>query len=82
MLFQVYADKKRIGENCIWKCQKTIFFKRQSCFRASPFTKQFGWSVYRDKIGKGAIYGKETEKHLHFIGDIIKKIKAMQTSKK
>ncbi len=83
IFFQVYVDRNDLTESEYENARQQFFSKGQPCFRASPLTKQFGWGVHSDKNGKVAIYGMETNKYQHFIEDPkIKKVKAMQTSKK
>ncbi len=83
ILFQVFADRNDLTDSEYKFAREHFFAKGQPCLRASPLTKQFGWGVHCDKKGKVALYGMETEKYQNFIAEpIIKKVKAMRTSKK
>ena len=63
ILFQVYFDRNDLTKNEYKNAKQQFFSKGQPCFRASPLTKQLGWGVHRDKNGKVALYGIETEKY-------------------
>jgi hypothetical protein len=83
IFFQVYADRNDLTK-AEYKAARAVFFsKGQPCFRASPLTKRYGFGIHSNKDGKVALVGLETKEYEHFVKDkMIKKVKAMRTSKK
>lgn len=83
VLFKVYALKNDLTESELEDSLRAFFSKGQPCFRASPLTKRYGFGLFSDKEGKIAIYGAETKEYETFSkNDLIKKVKAMRSTKK
>ena len=82
-LFSVFAVRKEITESEWEEQQQNFFSKGQTCFRASPLTKSYGWGIHSNEEGKLALYGMETAEYLKLLGDeSTKKLKAMRSKKK
>lgn len=83
VLFKIYAIKNDLTESELEDSRRAFFSKGQPCFRASPLTKRYGFGLFSDKEGKIAIYGAETREYGTFLkNDLIKKVKAMRSTKK
>ncbi len=81
VLFTVWATRKGLEPNA--DVRSEFFSKGQACFRASPLTKQFGWSVHSDAEGKIALVEPGSSEHSRLLSDAsIKKIRAMRNSRK
>lgn len=82
IFFQVFADRNDLTEAEYKRAREQFFSKGQSCFRASPLTKTYGFGIHNDSNGKIALYGMETKEYQQFLADTkIKKVKAMKSSK-
>lgn len=82
VLFHVFAHKNDLTESELEKGKEVFFSKGQPCFRASPLTKRYGWSVHNDKEGKIALFSVESAEYQNFIKkDDLKVVKAMKSSK-
>ncbi|MBF6609694.1 MAG: hypothetical protein ITF99_00925 [Chryseobacterium sp.] len=83
ILFQVYADRNEVDKGDYTEVRKVFFSKGQSCFRASPLTKNYGFGIHSDSNGKIALYGMETKEYQKFMADSnVKKVKAMRSQTK
>lgn len=82
VFFQVFANRKDLTKDEYEQARKQFFSKGQSCFRASPLTKTYGFGVHSDNKGKIALFGMETPEYQKLLTDTnIKKVKAMKSSK-
>jgi hypothetical protein len=60
-----------------------FFNKGQPCFRASPLSKQYGWSILSDGQGKIALVAMQSDAYgLHQKNLELKQIKAMRSARK
>ncbi len=83
VLFTVYADRKEIPRSDLRSAREDFFSKGQSCFRASPLTKRYGWGIHANENGKIAMYGMETREYKKMLSDkAVQKVKAMRSSRK
>lgn len=82
VLYSVYATRKGI-EALEWKEEKDKFFsKGQPCFRASPLTKRYGWSIHSNDSGKVAMFGADSADYQRLLkDDSVKKVKAMKSKR-
>lgn len=81
VLFTVWATRKGLDPNDELRAE--FFSKGQACFRASPLTKQFGWSVHSNAVGKIALIESGSNEHKRLLADAsVKKIRAMRNSRK
>ena len=82
VLFAVFAERKGIPEEDLAEQRAIFFSKGQPCFRASPLTKRYGWSVHSNDDGKIALFGLETETYQDMVANnAIMKKKAMRSSR-
>ena len=82
IFFQVFADRNDLTEAEYKRAREQFFSKGQTCFRASPLTKNNNFGIHNDSNGKIALYGMETKEYQQFLADTkIKKVKAMKSSK-
>ncbi|WP_044199866.1 DUF6157 family protein [Dyadobacter tibetensis] len=80
ILFQIYADRNDLGESEYLPARDLFFSKGQACLRASPLTKNYGFGVHFDHMGRVAIYGMETEAYENFLKDQqLVKVRAMRS---
>lgn len=83
VLFQVFAEKNDLTKSDYKNAREQFFSKGQTCLRASPLTKRYGWGIHNDENGKIALYGMETpEYEKHSKDENLKIVKAMRSSKK
>ncbi|HUH73568.1 MAG TPA: DUF6157 family protein [Chitinophagales bacterium] len=82
VLFQVFAERNDLTKSDYSTEREKFFSKGQSCFRASPLAKRYGYGIHFDENGRIAIYGIETEEYAKFVADAsIQKVMAMRTKK-
>ena len=80
VLFSVYAERKGVDANAAARAD--YFSKGQPCFRASPLTKQFGWSVHSDECGRIALVAVGSDEHTRLVADdAVTKIRAMRNAR-
>ncbi len=81
VLFTVWAIRKGLEPDDELRAE--YFSKGQPCFRASPLTKQFGWSVHSNAEGRIALVETGSDEHRRLLANTsIKKIRAMRNSRK
>jgi len=82
VLFQVHADKNKIGAKARKEEREKFFSKGQPCFRASPLTKRYGWGAHFDEEGKMALYALESAQYKKLAADKkLQHVKAMRSKK-
>ena len=80
--FQVFADRNDLTESEYKEAREKFFSKGQSCFRASPLTKRYGWGIHSDREGKIALYSCDSAAYKKLSTDtFLKVIKAMRSNK-
>lgn len=82
VVFSVYAERNDLTEDELAEARRMFFSKGQPCLRASPLTKRYGWGVHNDKVGRIAIFGRETPEYERLINDKhMNVVKAMKSSR-
>lgn len=82
VLFEVFAEKNKIGDEKFISERENFFSKGQPCFRSSPLTKRYGWGVHSDAEGRIAIYGAESNEYKKLLKDsTLKHLKAMRSKR-
>lgn len=83
IVFKVFAQKNDITESELEEARLIFFSKGQPCLRASPLTKRYGFGIFSDNEGKITLFGAETKEYKSLKeNDLIKKVKAMRSTKK
>jgi hypothetical protein len=83
ILFNVYATKNELTKSALKEEKEKFFSKGQSCLRASPLTKRYGWGVHNNEKGKVALFALESPEYAKMLKDkSLKQIKAMRSGKK
>ncbi|MFB9079619.1 DUF6157 family protein [Flavobacterium procerum] len=82
ILFQVFADRNDLTKNEYKEAREQFFSKGQTCLRASPLTKTYGFGIHSNNEGKIALFGMETDEYQKFLKDSeVKKVKAMKSNR-
>lgn len=83
VVFHIFAEKNELLPSEYEEARKNFFSKGQPCLRASPLGKRYGFGIHYNAEGRMALYGAGTEAYKQFMADpVVKKLKAMRTSKK
>lgn len=82
VLFQVYADKNRIGRSEQAAARAAFFSKGQPCLRSSPLTKRYGWGIHCNAEGKVALYAVDSPEYKQFAKDkSLQHVRAMRSKR-
>ncbi|HTN35681.1 MAG TPA: DUF6157 family protein [Arachidicoccus sp.] len=83
ILFQLYIDQQGSQAKDSNEQRNCFFSKGRACFRASPLTKNYGWGVHFDHLGRMAIHPMESSEYQKMLKNAsIKKIMAMRNARK
>jgi len=82
VLFETYAENKRIPLANRSMERQRFFSKGQPCLRSSSLGKRYGWGIHSDSNGKVALFAVETEDYQRLVGDTtLKHLKAMRSKR-
>ncbi len=82
ILFETYAEHKKIPAAKRQEERKKFFAKGQPCLRSSALAKHYGWGVHRNAEGRGALYAVESKEYKILSKDSrLKHLKAMRSKR-
>lgn len=81
VLFNIYTLRNNLNPS---ESEKEKYFsKGQACFRASPLVKRYGWGIHFDKMGKIALYNRDSPEYQKLkANDSLKQLAGIRNKRK